>query len=312
MVSYYQDPQTKLIYNKLTGGLAPPRFQVPNILNKREKLPSQQSSISPTYTPSPAQPTETGNILSSGTTRWYYVQKPSGVCERLKISENLKQKWEKKGWKISLTNICQETPKSGCSECESCDPMKIALGTCDCGVHCTERKKTKCYLVYGKELQLTPDAVNYYKNAKISITPCDQKPPQTCPTCPPNTIAKGSYGSILDPCRCEPPSPTPPPPSCECEACKNGTGECSDKRPCCNAWDLLCEAGGECSKPEPPPTPPDDCGCTFLDFGCKMGCWWEKYGTIVYVIGGLIGLGILLYLLRPLFSVIGSFKGGSP
>ena len=110
MVSYYQDPQTKLIYNKITGGLAPPRFQVPNILNKREKLPSQQSSISPTYTPSPAQPTETGNILSSGTTRWYYVQKPSGVCERLKISENLKQKWEKKGWKISLTNICQETP----------------------------------------------------------------------------------------------------------------------------------------------------------------------------------------------------------
>lgn len=301
MVSYYQDPRTKLIYNKTTGTLAPPKFQIANI-PKKETLPSQQSSSTPSYIPPTASPS------SSSTTTWYYVQKPSGVCERLKISENLKQKWEKKGWKISLTNICKETPKSGCSECESCDPMKIALGTCDCGVHCGERKPTKCYLVYGQKFQLNQASIDYYKNANIPITPCEDEKPKECPTCPPNTIAKGSYGSVLDPCRCEPPETKP---TCECEACKNGTGECSDKRPCCNAWDLLCEAGGECSKPKPPEEI-DDCGCTFLDFGCKMGCWWKKYGTIVMIVGGLIGLGIVLWLLRPLFSVIGSFKGGSP
>jgi len=314
MVSYYQNPRNKLIYNKATGALAPPRFQIANI-PKRETLPSQQSSSTPSYISPPATPTQKS---TSSPTSWYYVKRPSGTCTRMKLTEKTKRNFESNGWIISLSDICKTTPptpptpptpKSGCSECESCDPMKIALGTCDCGIHCTERKKTKCYLVYGKELQLTPDAVNYYKNANVSITPCDQKPPKACPTCPPNTIAKGSYGSILDPCRCEPPQP---PKSCECEACKNETGECSDKRACCNAWDLLCEAGGECSKPKPPQPPEDDCGCTFLDFGCKMGCWWKKYGTIVYVIGGLIGLGILLYLLRPLFSVIGSFKGGSP
>jgi len=278
MVSYYQHPKTKLIYLADRVTLAPPQFQIANI-PKKELLPSQQSSSTPSYIPPTATPS------SSSNTTWYYVQKPSGICERLKISENLKQKWEKKGWKISLTNICKETPKAGCSECESCDPMKIALGTCDCGVHCGIRPPTPP----------TPP------------TPPD--PPKNCPTCPPNTIAKGSYGSILDPCRCEPPESKP---TCECEACKNGTGDCSDKRPCCNAWDLLCEAGGECSKPKPPEPPEDDCGCTFLDFGCKMGCWWEKYGTIVMIIGGLIGLGFVLWLLRPLFSVIGSFKGGSP
>ena len=27
---------------------------------------------------------------------------------------------------------------------------------------------------------------------------------------------------------------------CECEACKNGTGQCSDKNPKCNSWDIGC------------------------------------------------------------------------
>jgi len=53
----------------------------------------------------------------------------------------------------------------------------------------------------------------------------------------------------------------------------------------------------------PPPN-----GCEWYDIGCK----WEKYGTIIMIVGGLIGLGILLWLLRPLFEVIGMFKGGSP
>ena len=30
------------------------------------------------------------------------------------------------------------------------------------------------------------------------------------------------------------------------------------------------------------------------------------------IIGGLIGLGFVLWLLRPLFGMIGAFKGGAP
>jgi hypothetical protein len=101
---------------------------------------------------------------------------------------------------------------------------------------------------------------------------------------------------------CTPPV-TPPTPTCECEACKNGTGECSDKKPCCNAWDILCEMGGECSKPKPPEE------CAFFDIGCKGGKWWDKYGLWVMLIGGLIGLGILLWLLRPLFGIAKNITG---
>ena len=82
---------------------------------------------------------------------------------------------------------------------------------------------------------------------------------------------------------------------CECEACKNGTGQCSDKRPECDSWDLACELGGG-----------------FTDIITKpAGDWWDRYGIWVYVILGVIGLGILLWLLRPLFNMIGAFKGGS-
>jgi len=59
------------------------------------------------------------------------------------------------------------------------------------------------------------------------------------------------------------------------------------------------------------PTPPNGCDCEFWDISCKFNCGWEKYGTIVMLVGGLIGIGILLWLLRPLFSMIGAFKGGA-
>jgi len=116
---------------------------------------------------------------------------------------------------------------------------------------------------------------------------------------------------------------------CECENCKNGTGQCSDKNPKCNSWDLGCElfgapdkhgcecqackdGTGQCSEKVPQ--------CNAWDIGCEVtggitnpiGSWWEKYGIWVYVILGVIGLGVLLWLLRPLFGMIGAFKGGSP
>ena len=80
---------------------------------------------------------------------------------------------------------------------------------------------------------------------------------------------------------------------CECEACKNGTGQCSDKRAECDAWDVGCELGG---------------GFTDI-ITDPVSSWWDKYGIWVYVILGVIGLGILLWLLRPLFGVAKNVTG---
>ena len=69
----------------------------------------------------------------------------------------------------------------------------------------------------------------------------------------------------------------------------------------CNAWDLQCE---DCKKKDGTCTPPTgECGCLPFDIGCKIGCWWDKNKNYVYIIGGIIGLGILLWLLRPLFGI---------
>jgi len=73
---------------------------------------------------------------------------------------------------------------------------------------------------------------------------------------------------------------------CECEACKNGTGQCDASAPECDAWDLGCIAGTHVTDVVTKPA----------------GDWWGKYGNYVYLILGVIGLGILLWLLRPLFG----------
>ena len=36
---------------------------------------------------------------------------------------------------------------------------------------------------------------------------------------------------------------------CECQACKDGTGQCSEKVPQCNAWDIGCEVTGGITNP---------------------------------------------------------------
>jgi len=129
---------------------------------------------------------------------------------------------------------------------------------------------------------------------------CGCKDVKPCTTCDSTVCAEcNAWDLQCEDCRTKAGTCTPPekPSMCECEACKNGTGECSDKKPCCNAWDVLCEMGGECSKPKPPEE------CAFFDIGCKGGKWWDKYGLWVMLIGGIIGLGILLWLLRPLFGI---------
>jgi len=74
---------------------------------------------------------------------------------------------------------------------------------------------------------------------------------------------------------------------CECEACKNGTGQCDASAPECDAWDLGCIAGTHVTDVITNP----------------VGSWWDKYGNYVYLILGVIGLGVLLWLLRPLFGI---------
>ena len=75
---------------------------------------------------------------------------------------------------------------------------------------------------------------------------------------------------------------------CECENCKNGTGQCSDKVAHCNAWDLVCEGTGGAS------------------IGVVGGTNWFFWIKIVLAV---IGIGILLWLLRPLFGIIKNVTG---
>ena len=51
----------------------------------------------------------------------------------------------------------------------------------------------------------------------------------------------------------------------------------------------------------------DNCGCTAWDIPCELGC---KFGWLKWVLVA-IGIGILLWLLRPIFNLIGVFKGGA-
>jgi len=128
---------------------------------------------------------------------------------------------------------------------------------------------------------------------------CAEPPPQTCPSCADGYTQLGEFGSILNPCRCSKTDPC----NTQCTTCD------SDKCKECDAWDIECERcrekNGTCTNP----TPPDECGCLPLDWGCKIGCWWDKYGIYVMIVGGLIGLGILLWLLRPLFGIAKNVTG---
>ena len=75
---------------------------------------------------------------------------------------------------------------------------------------------------------------------------------------------------------------------CECKACKEGTGQCSDKVPQCDSWDLLCEGSG---------------GATVGVVGGTNWFFWIK------IVLAVIGIGILLWLLRPLFGIVKNVSG---
>jgi len=146
---------------------------------------------------------------------------------------------------------------------------------------------------------------------------CGCKDVKPCTTCDSVVCVEcNAWDLQCEDCRkkdgtCTPPE-TPPPCDLGClmtfRGCDCG---CKDVKPCttcdstvcaeCNAWDLQCE---DCKKKDGTCTPPvSPCGCLPFDIGCEIGCWWEKNKNYVYIIGGIIGLGILLWLLRPLFGI---------
>jgi hypothetical protein len=209
--------------------------------------------------------------------------------------------------------------KFGTQQLKHLDPDKPALGVIEKDVGARTR------LYYGGEATVpkTPFSLKYQQQRPATIRTTAQLDisPHTIPDW--KDIGFPDLGDLFK----------PKDTGCECEACKNGTGDCSDKNPKCNAWDLGCEmfgandkhgceceacknGTGQCSDKNPI--------CNAWDIGCEVShgatdiitnpiaSWWDKYGIWVYVILGVIGIGILLWLLRPLFSMIGAFKGGSP
>ena len=210
-------------------------------------------------------------------------------------------------------------------ECKNCSNMDLALGLCNCAlkgepitvdpddpdIQIPNAPTTgiNCQAGFTKVLDNTtgvwscmPDTVGTCTTCDSAIckecdawdVPCERlhKANGTCtPASPQNPECDIGCWLTGGGCECE-----KKPCTGECPACKNGTGECSDKCSKCDAWDIPCEIGcltGNGNGEE----------CGMFDFGCKIGKWWEEYGTIVMIVGGVIVLGILLWLLRPLFGI---------
>ena len=170
-------------------------------------------------------------------------------------------------------------------ECKNCSNLDLALGLCNCAL----------------------------KGEPITVDPDD--PDIQIPNAPTTGInCQAGYTRVLDnttgvwSCM---PDTVGTCTTCDSAICKE-----------CDAWDVPCErlhkANGTCT-PASPQNPECDIGCWLtgrgcecngngeecgmFDFGCKIGKWWEEYGTIVMIVGGVIVLGILLWLLRPLFGI---------
>jgi len=105
--NYPRDPTFCQHSTQYSGTLGTLNSLIPIIENRITdfQFPEILPQVFAEEDPSILQSDETVTVTHDRLT-WYYVQKPSGICERLKLTENLKQKFEEKGWKISLTNIC--------------------------------------------------------------------------------------------------------------------------------------------------------------------------------------------------------------
>ena len=207
------------------------------------------------------------------------------------------------------------------------------------------KEKTFCYIVYDQKHQLTQNAINWYRANNISITPCNGggttngalesrvKALETLATTyeQPTKFLGKDYASqksdadlwahLDEHVWSNPPydNPNAIKPTLD-RAVKEHEGfnvkfqDLGDALVSAQSHRTSLEQKIETQRTHThnAPPPPNGCDCDFWDISCKWNCGWEKYGTVVMIVGGLIGLGILLWLLRPLFSVLGIFKGGSP
>jgi len=87
----------------------------------------------------------------------------------MNVSQNFVDTMSAKGWVFSLTDICATEPEPEEPKTDIIDPPGVA--------------ETSCYMVHGQKLELTEQAVGYYINAGVTVTPCDIVVPPT-PTMP--------------------------------------------------------------------------------------------------------------------------------
>ena len=168
--------------------------------------------------------------VTPGALTWYYVKKPSGVCERLNVSQNFVDRMTSQGWIFSLTDICKtgvkcparvriinnETNQASGDGVFNCDTIEqytedpryrveyydgvtttpttttttiptTTTTTTPTTVHVTPPEETRCYMVHGQKVQLTQQAVDYYRNIDVTVTPCNgiTSPPPPSPPPPP-------------------------------------------------------------------------------------------------------------------------------
>ena len=199
-------------------------------------------------------------------------------------------------------------------ECKNCSNLDLALGLCNCAlkgepitvdpddpdIQIPNAPTTgiNCQAGYTRVLDNTTGVWSCMPDTVGTCTTCDSAICKECDAwdvpCERLHKANGT---------CTPASPQNP--ECDIGCWLTGGGcECEKKEDECDLGCWITGRGCECNGNG------DDCG--MFDIGCKVGKWWKEYGTIVMIVGGVIVLGILLWLLRPLFSMIGAFKGGSP
>lgn len=190
-------------------------------------------------------------------------------------------------------------------ECKNCSNMDLALGLCNCAL------KGEPIIVDPDDPDIQiPNAPAPGINCQAGFTKvldnttgvwsCMPETVGTCTTCD-SAICKECDAWDV-PCErlhkangtCTPASPQNP--KCDIGCWLTGGGcECEKKEDECDLGCWITGRGCECNGNG------EECG--MFDIGCKVGKWWKEYGTIVMIVGGVIVLGILLWLLRPLFGI---------
>ena len=117
----------------------------------------------------PEVPVEEPVVVTPDVLTWYYVKRPNGTCERMNVSQNFVNTMSAKGWIFSLTDICPTTEDVQ-PEQEPDQPMTDIIDPP--GV-----VETSCYMVYGQKMELTKQAVDYYRNVGATVTPCETEQP---------------------------------------------------------------------------------------------------------------------------------------